>query len=225
MTPRVTLESQQIDFFFKHQRIEFEEVFSSQAMDLLLAHLEEEVRRSLGKKPMDLATNQELWMAGRVLLSNPSIQKPLFRSCLGTVASSLFRQKLLRLAYGQCLFTESSFDEPMAQEETLEEISSISPIVGGALICLSDTSKDPQNPLPIPFHQKKGSLLFFSAKYPIPFHELFIQEKSRYLLLCFSTAAMRYRVTPKDPQTHLFKKLGYGSGDLIQEQIAPYFPS
>lgn len=210
-------------FFNRHGLIEFEDTLSSEDLNLLATKLQSQLVHSLEGKPLEISSNVELWKAGRDLwIQDPTIQKILTKSQIGAIASFLFKKRPLRLAYTQTLLNQAS-DMPLTQSFTLDDISSMTPILGGALLCFHSTTIDKEEGLiPDLTKQRTGRIIFFSANKPIDFPSLFAQKGLHCLLLCFAPAKVRYKLQPLDVNTHILKKSGYVFGDLIKEKEAPY---
>lgn len=210
-------------FFNRHGLIEFEETLPLKELDLLADKLQSQLALSLEGKPLEISSNADIWKAGRDLwLQDPSILKILTKSQIGAIASFLFKKRPLRLAYAQTLFNQSS-DIPINQSYNLDEISSMTPILGGALLCFhSPISHAEEGLLPEITKQRTGRVIFFSATQPIDFPSLFAQKGLHCLLLCFAATKVRYKLQPLDINTHTLKKSGYVFGDLIKEKESPY---
>ena len=211
------------NFFSKNHLIEFEEILSSDEADLLSTKIETLLTSSLGSVPFKCASNKELWAAGRdQWKQDTEIKKILLKSRIGEIASFLFKKKQIRMAYTQSLVTGSLRDSPFTESHTLEEISSMTPILGGVFLSLSPSEETEEELLPDLRKQKKGRAMFFSSTLPIPFPELFQKQGQKTLLVCFTEARVRYKMQPLDVHTHTLKKCGYTFGDLILEAEAPY---
>lgn len=210
-------------FFREHGIIEFQEMLSSDRLAELSLAIEESLQSGLKNKPRDLATDEELRTIGRdPWLRNPKILKILLKSQIGSLASFLFKKKPIRLAYMQALFS-SKGDAPLKESASLESIASMTPILGGALICLqSPVTRSEEHSVPTLSDPRTGRILFFSAQTPIDFEALTKVPSLHTVLLCFCEGKVRYTLQPRDPHTHELKKSGYVFGDLIGEQHAPY---
>lgn len=223
---RFTLPDSYTEFFSKNQIIELEDILTLPEADLLCSKLEKSLSNALNSKPLTIASNMEMWKAGRTLWEeDPEIKNLLLHLKLGEIAHFLFKKRPIRLAYAQTFFTEQKEDSPFSENTTLGDISSFTPVLGGVFLCLNslDSLEDKEpSLLPDLKMQKKGRAIFFSEKYPIPLLELFKQKGLRYLLLCFIPQAARYKLESKDPNTHLLKKRGYVFGDTLQENTCPY---
>ncbi len=223
---RFALLDSYFDFFLKHQILQLEGLLSEEETKALSIQIETLLIKHLHQKPLDVASNIEIWKAGKDLWKESSeIKKILFRMQLGEITHFLFKKRPIRLAYSQVVFTGNKQDSLFSSPKTLEEISSIDPIFGGALLCLENSLESEEietSNIPQLKRLKKGNVLFFSGKHPIPFPELFAQKGLKALLLCFAAGNIRYKLEPQDPHTHELKKTGHAFGDLIEEEICPY---
>ncbi len=211
------------DFFSTRHIIELEEILLDAQADLLCTKGEAHLLESLHQKPLHLASNLELWKAGKDLWKHdPEVKKILFQLKLGEIANNLFKTRPIRLVLMQTLFTENKEDSVFAKDLTLNEICSATPLLGGVFLCLDSSEVHEKEPLPNLLHQQKGRAVFFSADYPIPFKELFKQKKARYLLLALAPHNARYKLEANDIHTHALKKEGYVFGDSLREETAPY---
>jgi hypothetical protein len=210
-------------FFVKHGLIEFEETLPSKDLEILSDKLQAQLSTSLRGKPIEISSNEEIFAAGRDSWSqDPSILKILSKSQIGSIASFLFKKRPLRLAYTQTIFNQAK-DSPFKESFTLNDISSMTPVLGGAIICFhSPSTYEEEGELPDLSKQRTGRIIFFSATQPIDFPALFAQQGLRCLLLCFAPPKVRYKLQPLDVNTHTLKKSGYVFGDLIKEKEAPY---
>jgi hypothetical protein len=222
---RFSLPNSYSEFFLKHHVLEVEDLLSTQDAMSLSEKTEKHLLDNLHQKPLNITSNSELWKAGKNhWLIDPEIKKILFRLQLGEICHFLFKKRPIRLAYTQAVFTESKQDSPFSTPTVLEEISSSSPLLGGVLLCLS-SSENQEEVMPLTPDLKTikaGRAFFFSKEYPLPFPEIFQQKGLRMLLLAFTPGKVRYKLEPKDTHTHELKKLGYGFGDLIKEDLCPY---
>lgn len=123
---------------------------------------------------------------------NPPLLSALHTSMLGQVASQLFGKKQIKIAFTQRL----PFYEDAA---SLEEVSSITEVLGGALIDL-----------------ETGNILFV-----MPQTLLDLPNLEKKLLIAFSTEKARYSIQELDPISHWLKHLGYASGDRLSDQTHP----
>lgn len=198
------------DFFTQHGVIEFESILSASDLQTLTSLVETQIGAS---DPWKSAHN--IWQ------KNGEIKKILFKSSIGEIASFLSKKKPLRLGYTQTISTLHPC--PFTKDQSLEEISSVTPITAGALLCLSSPiTQTEESNLPNLSHPKTGSIFFFSAKTPIPFPSLYEKQGITCLLFCFVSSKARYKLNPLDVHTHLWKRSGYAFGDLLPTEALPF---
>ena len=221
---RFSLPDSYFEFFLRHQILEIENLMTSQDAETLCEKTEALLLKHLHQKPLNLASNLELWKAGKDLWKeDPEIKKILFRLQLGELSHVLVTQRPIRLAYTQGLFTGDKQDSLFSETENVQNISCMGPLLGGVLLCLDTPSEQEEvQLLPDLKTLAKARAFFFSGEYAIPFAELFKQKRLKMILLCFAPGKIRYKLEPKDPHTHELKKSGYGFGDLLKEEICPY---
>ncbi len=222
---RFSLPDSYFDFLLKHQILEIEDLMTAQEAETLCEKTESLLVSRLHQKPLCISSNLELWKAGKNLWKeDPEIKKILFHLQLGEISHFLFKKRPIRLAYTQTFFTENKKDAVFSSSEILNNISCVNPLLGGVLLCLrsSDNQESITPLIPDLKATKKGRAFFFSEQYPIPFPELFQQKGLRMILIAFAPGRLRYKLEPKDIHTHDFKKVGYGFGDLIKEELCPY---
>ena len=189
---RYTITSQHLDYIRKEGHIEFVDFYNEKEASALRSLLDE----VLSKNP-----------SGRDLERyNSSLFKAAFFSRLAQVASALFNQKRLKLAFTQ-------YYPHYKCMAALEDISSVTEICGVALVNLSETPLPEFPYLPL----KMGDLGFYQIDFPIDFTDL---EKPVFLI-AFSTEVARYKFQEKDPETHILKKLGYAAGDRLRDETHP----
>lgn len=202
------------NFFLKNGTLELEEILSLEEADLLLDLITQKTTTS---------AYGELAAAGRDLWrSNSEIKKALIKSRIGEIAAFLYKKRPIRLGFTQTIIPKLKNTFPFSTNHSLSEISSIDPILGGVFLCLGNSQEMQSQELPDFKNQTKGSAIFFSAKYPIPFEDLILQQGLQGMLICFAPVKIRYTLQPLDKFTHFLKKSGYTFGDLIEEKDAPF---
>ncbi len=217
---RFSILNEHLDFFHKHRSIAFQDLISSEERESLSKEIERRLQKLSGKLPLSERSNKDLWQLGRGLSKEiPGIAQWISRSHLGKIAAELFKKNLIRLAYDQVLMTRQAEDLPYQEPFSLADISSIDPILGGALLCIEFPSSETE--LPDLTHQIPGYVTFLDASYPIPFPELFKMKNICCLLICFTQQKARYKLETKDYHTHLLKKEGYAFGDLLLNTTHP----
>lgn len=194
---RFVLSETQRTFFSHHSLLELENIVSDSDCDRLL------------QLPQG---TRNLWK------ESLPFQKILFKLSIGHMAKELFRKHPIRLGFTQGLCTSKPF---LSKTTSLEEIASLTPIAGGALLCLSASPKE-LSPMPDLQYPQAKSITFFSSTTPIPFPSLWTDESLVAILFCFTPQHIRYKMQPADPYTHIYKKSGIVFGDLLPENECPY---
>lgn len=212
----LTLSSSHQDFFSNHHYIEFNDLLSSSEIKQLQKAIHEAlIQRE--KKIIETRSPKELFKAGRDLFrDHPIIKKFVLHKRFAKIASALFNEPILRLAYDQALCSFSQGEPIFSQPLSLQQISSFQSIVGGIIIRLSD---DPNPPDLLP--QKAGNLLFIAPTFPLPWSSFFQQTPQSFFLITYCGNRTVYVLENTDPHTHALKKLGYGFGDLLEEKTHP----
>ncbi len=202
------------NFFLKNGLLEIEDILSQEEADTLLQLISEKAPSTL--YPELQAAGKDLWKI------NDEVKKLLIKSRIGEIAGFLFKKRPIRLAFTQTFIPRTSQSLSFTENYSIEDISSVDPVLGGVFICLNNSEETISQELPDFKNQTKGSAIFFSAKYPIPFKDLILQQGLQGILVCFSPVKIRYKLQPLDKTTHFLKKLGYTFGDLIEEKDAPF---
>lgn len=141
-----------------------------------------------------LDTALEKHPSGRDLeRENPPLLHALKLSRIGQVASALFHKKKIKLAFTQ-------YPPSFPCSATLEEICTVTEPYGLALI-----------------HLEEGGITFYQKTFFLDYPAL----QPHFLMLVFASEKTRYKLQPKDPQTHFLKKLGYGFGDHLTDDTHP----
>lgn len=220
---RVTLAQEHIDHFNKTGSIEFDGVFTPEEREKLLTSLEQYLKkrmRASEKKPLDFSSNESLFLNGRNLWRDGlEIKKLCSKKQFGEIAYHLFRKKPLKLAYDQYVRTSTLQDCPFAANATLQEISSIRPLLGAVIIMLSPDESPATEEVLIP--KKAGNALFISGNLTLPLTTFFNQKTLSMLVIAFTTGKAIYCLETKDPHTHSFKKEGVVFGDAAGEDLCP----
>lgn len=171
---RYTIANQQFHFFKNQSYITFESLFTPEELA--------ELRTLLASAKMPRDPQKQL----------PVLFKALHLSRFGEIAQELYKKKRILLAY-----THYNPDYPLS---TLESISSMTEIFGGAILQLNT-----------------GDTTFYTSTLPIDFPTL---EKPS-LLLVFCSDQGRYKFQENDPFTYLLKKEGLAYGDQITAETHP----
>jgi hypothetical protein len=196
---RLSLSDSFKNFYVKNNLLELEKLLSEEEIATLLKSPQK------GENPWKQA---------------PETRKALIKSGIGEVVSFLTKKRQIRLGYTLPLFSSTLPLFPKSYR--LKDISSVDPVLGGALLCLESSNTSLAESLPDFTKQTPGSVIFFGSDYPIPFADIAAQKNFKGLLVCFTPQKARYKFEPLDPYTHLLKKSGYVFGDVLGEEETPY---
>lgn len=166
------------EFFAKNHYIEFEGLLTIEE----ITSLQRKIAQLLPKKQRDL------WR------EDVDLQKIVLNRKLAEVASDLFKQSELRIAFDQYQ-KESS---PLS----LQQRSSLHPLVAA---------------LAIPLDELFGTVIYFSPTTP----EQLSFFSRPLLLIAYCTNKTQYTLVKEDPYTHALKVLGYAFGDPINSSTHP----
>ncbi len=211
---RFAIASEHLDFYRKHQHIEFDELLTPAEIEPLKQAVEELLSKRLKKLP-ETRNPRELFMAGRNgWQDNPVIQKVTQNHKLAEIAANLFNQKSLRLAYDQLLCTRVIPGVVFTTPHTLQEISCFQPILGGLIIRLSSDLH-----IPTFFPKNPGSGVFFSADFLLALPTFFQTPNQTFLLIAYAPEKSVYVLEKNDLHTHALKREGYVFGDLLRTPL------
>lgn len=220
------------DFYRKQRWIEFEDLLSSNQLDLLNQEINKILSARLNTPLTYLSAfpTEKLFENGRdVWRGIQSLKKIILSKGLAEAASELIEYKPLRIGYdqffpvtGQSLAENSSYAVLLTKTLTLEEISCIQGVMCGLMLCIksSEQSNNENEPSTI-FSKIAGNGVVFAPDWPIPFHELKSHPDSRYLLIVYTTSKAVYRLQENDPHVYFFKQLGYNFGDKLSDTLNP----
>ncbi len=146
------------------------------------------------------------------------IQKIIYSSRFVQIAVELTSRKKLRFGYDQV------YELPLpasTQVQTLQEVSSIAPLVCAFTICLEGTSEQAVDKSFAPFAQKPGEVTFFLPTRAWNFELLSEREKQKFLLVAYADSRSLYLFQEQDPYVHTLKELGYVFGDRLNDRSHP----
>lgn len=238
------------DYFNANQAIEFEELLSPKQLSKLNAGLNQILSLRL-KHPSiynikDKA--ERLFMAGRDLWrDDQDVKNIICHKDLAFIASSLIAIPSLRIAYDQFIAASdisisvvdsmefTTYSHLFTQNYLLSEISSISNLLCGVVIALTDnpalankeenkTSLEEQMVSPKPlslFPEKSGNGVFFSSKFPLHLPKLRLQSGQHFLLIAYAHPISLYIHNEKDPHNHALKRFDYQLGSRLSSQYHP----
>ncbi len=178
-------------FFNKNGFISFDNLLTSKEVDKIC----EEITRLVpdGKDLFDL------------FRQSPLLQKFIQSTPVVRLIRDLFQTKTFRIGYDRLLP-----DPSCLQTLSLEDCSSAKPLVGGILIPLSSEAIEVFD---------STEVFCVSCTRPLAWKE-FLKERP-YYLITYASANASYYLEPKDPYTHLWKRLGYVFGDRLNQTRHP----
>lgn len=216
----LTLAKEHRDFFHKHHQIEFSGLLSPiQVLDFNRA-----LETAIGQQEKDKNTFRDL---GRDLWRHhPLIKKISLRKDLAQVAAGLTGQREIRIGFDQFITTQATKECTLPTGTTsLQQISSIKPILMGLLIRLSEgqqpaiTSSLGKFPCPCPLQPGDG--IFFSAQLLVSWEPLLALHNQNFFLITYTNTQPLYVLEKRDLCTHSLKQLGYVFGDTLKSDTHP----
>jgi hypothetical protein len=211
---RFALDPDHREFFRKNHHIELEGLLEPSDIEPLKQGIDALLQKRL-QKLCETKTPRELFLVGRNLyLEDPLLKRIVLHRKFGELASSLFEQKTIRLAYDQAICTKVIPGSVFTHPYSLQQISCFHPLCGGLILRLSS---DAHSPTFLP--KNIGSGVFFSADYALPLHELFQAPNQTFILIAYAPKSAQYFLEKNDPHTHAPKREGYVFGDLLRTPI------
>jgi hypothetical protein len=179
---RYVITSTQLNSFRKEGYLTLEDFLTEQEVSHIFQLLEEAKSR---------------FPSGRDLeRENPPLRKAIPFARLGQVAPQIFGKKQIRCGWTQ-------YPPHFPEEGSIEEVSSVTELLGGAMLHLAPPSL--------------GNVTFYDKQFLLALPEL----TTPLLLIALTREKTRYRLNEKDPHTHALKKLGYGFGDALSHETHP----
>lgn len=197
---RYLLENNHLDFFAKNGYIAFADLFSAAALDT--------AEKILSKNARDLWRTQS------------GIKALSFQKNCAEIATELTHSKTIRIAYDQSLCSNSTPSFPKAPF-SLEEVSSVQPILCGMILRLTEGPSLSQTIPFCPCPKSRGEALFVSGKMLIVLEPLLAIPNQKFLLVAYSGAKPQYVAKEKDPFVNSLKSLGIGFGDHLSHETHP----
>lgn len=215
------------EFFRNHHWIECDDVISSIELKRLSVELplilakrkQEKTIRSKESDTSDFAVGHDLWRG-----SAPA-RKALLSRRIASIASELTEKHPLRFGYDM-LFPApgrqmgEGYVAFLKTTPTLEEMSCIQGVIGGAMICLSCNENQQEIETPL-FSPTPGNAVFISPKWPLPLADLYQRPGCTYILVVYVHSQAVYLANHTDPHVHDFRQLGYDFGDRLKEPLHP----
>jgi hypothetical protein len=204
------------DFFSRNHYIEFEEMLPFLDCEKIKEHIDQVLLKRT-KKALNTQTPPELFAAGRDLFREDAlIRKTVVSRLLAQTLSLLLDAPVIRIAYDEVLRTTEKTGSPLSPSASLQSLSALQSLVGGAVIRLTPDGTSHEF-LP----QKVGSVVFFRPDLPLPWPDFFQVPHQSFLLIAYAPERCLYVPRSDDPHGHALKKLGYGSGDPLNNSLHP----
>lgn len=220
---KFTIEGSHREFFEKNHRIEFESLLTFSQTGVL----RERIHDALALRSKNRGTAEEQFNHGRDLWRlSGDLRKTIMQQRFSEIAYELMGIKPLRIAYDQYFpFPDaqakegSSYQNLICSGLTLQELSCVQGVVCGLMLCLSgEGAAEASTSL---FSQKAGNGVFFDAKFPLDFKDLYQRQGNEYLMITYAHSSSVYILNRNDPHTHEFKNLGYNFGDKLTDKLHP----
>jgi len=214
---KISLSGDQLLFFDRYGYLELDGFFSEQNALELLENVENKVYTKAHSIRGVVEDENPFPKYGHNLaLSSEVIQKRLCSPSMGKILYSMTKACPMRYGFDQVLF-----DSYPPKGTTLNEISSFSSVLIGAVISLENTEGSVETQED-PFVLKKlptslGSICFVSPKTVWEVQNI----SGRCLLVVYCGPNPIYIHQEKDPYTHAFKEYGYVFGDRLLDKTNP----
>lgn len=231
--------SEHLDFFKKNGVIEFEKLLNPTQLHSLVDGLQAALSSVLQVSPEKVPqlSSPTLFMAGRDLWrKNEAVRKIALSPILAKIASELIEYKPLRIGYDQFLFwtpkihhvdrSDQSLTEFLEGRSSLRETCSLQGVACGLMLCLEDakdkeetSAETGQNSGIYSFQAGNG--IYFSPDTILDFGEFCRRQGQSYYLIIYTQKTAVYVLTPRDPNTHALKSVGYVFGDRLSDKLNP----
>jgi len=213
---RAALTPEHREFFSRNHFIEFEELLPFLDCEKIKEHTDQVLlKRTL--KSLESQSPEQLFAVGRDLFREDAlIRKMVVSRLLAQTFSLLLDAPVIRVAYDEVLRTTKIGSSPLSQATSLQSVSAFQSLLGGAVIRLTPDGTSHEF-LP----QKVGSVVFFRPDLPLPWPDFFQIEHQSFLLIAYAPERCLYVPSSDDPHGHALKKLGYGSGDALNNTLHP----
>jgi hypothetical protein len=237
---KFAIEGAHRQFFRKHQCLELQGMLNdSQLQDLgmlIEKSMEERLKTKPGRAFQELPA--KIFSSGRDLFrSNDQLKKLILNNQFAEIASELIEFRPLRFGFDQLYSTVltstkerddfNPYKKLVTSPKTLNTTTCLQGVLCGLMICLKNdrkvTDEKPasnEERISI-FSKTPGNAVYFSPDMLIDFNELISDETARYLMIVYTHSTAIYYLEESDPQTHVFKSLGYVFGDRLSDRLNP----
>ena len=205
------------DFFDLNGFIEFEGLISPEVIRTLSKSIQRLVANKINCLPERLPFEESLnlFLEGRDLWRQSDIvRKQVIHNNLATIASSLIRERPIRLSLDQWIPAGIEFKNPV----TFEQIFPVQGILAGAFIALESALGDEERAF---FPREAGNIVFVKPDTIIPFDQLTKERAQSMLLIVYGSRKSVYIHNETDPLTHYLKSQGYVYGDRLSDSQHP----
>lgn len=231
---------QHLDFFYQRHYIEFENLLTPNEVESLTDGIKTVLANRLSTQPGKLSYQKlkTLYLNGfDTWRESDLVKKIALRPLFAEVASNLVKKKPLRIGFDQAFCTPSIEEDLEANmpplfkhDTTICQTSCLQGISCGLILHLSapavpahlselSIENDVKALIPIP--RQAGSGIFFSPDMPLSLEHLMVMPGALQLLIVYTEDKTFYRLNNADPQTHLYKKMGYVFGDKLKNTTHP----
>lgn len=210
---RTHLLDEHIRFFQEHHSIELEGLFSEKDLSLFeqaLNALHPQKNNKRGLDPIRPGVRHDVWR------SIAPCKKIISHKGLCEAVSRLQDEKPLRIGYDR--YFPGGTAPASHPTASLSTVSSLRPLVCGALIALRDANPQTEETF---FPQKKGNVLFLHPDLEIPWQRLQTDQTNDYYLIVYVGAKTSYARNAQDPFAGAFIQSGYSSGDRLSDAKNP----
>lgn len=226
--------SEHRDFFHKQGYIEFAGLLTEGQLNRLNQDLRQVLVNRLELEShsfLERKTPAELFAVGRDLWRDlPYLKKTVANASWAKIAEEFCQEAPLRLGYVQFIPRQitqpmlkehkSPFQQMLASQCSLAEISSIQGLVSGLFICLKSyaASEDPALESAI-FPTMPGHGIYVSVDHQLDFSQL--NKSCEYLLITYAIQKSVYVLNERDPLGFTMRQWGYTLGDALNDKLNP----
>lgn len=203
----IGIDNEQLHFFRKNRKIEFEDFLSKRDIQALEAGFKKIVDESRLDPPYPLKLGFDIHR-------KVSSLKPLItRKKYAHLAAQLMEKERLRFGFSQYL-SRACYDNHFAYQHSK---SCIRHFQCGICLCL-EASDEPENPY---FPKEAGSAVFFDID--DDFYIKFPKTKGTFIFIFYANPKAFFAHSSSDPMNAHFRSLGYEHGDHLKESLNPSY--
>jgi len=206
-----------IKFFDENGFIEFNNVFSSNDLEMLNLEID---KLNLFRHPSFI----ENFKNSRDLFrKSNNFKKIILNNKIISIIKSLSKEVQFRLALDQVMFTKDK--NPFDEKVEVNDFFSLQGLFLIFIVRLDESILDPnlsinevkeEDILP----KKRGSIMFLKNTSFLNFKSMF-EKPQKFLIVGFSNFNTLYKIAKKDPNPNFLKTLGYNFGDSLKNSTHP----